>query len=94
MTITNIKDVVGQIAPSYPVISIDLFGSYANEKATNDSDIDLLVYFDETKASLFDLSGLKLDIQEKLQTKVDVVAGPLKEESYLIITKKVRIYGE
>jgi predicted nucleotidyltransferase len=92
MTITKIKDVVQQVAPIYPVMSIDLFGSYANDEATEDSDVDLLVYFDEKKASLFDLSGLKLDLQDKLNLKVDVVAGPLKDDSYLIVKKKVRIY--
>ena len=92
MTITDIKNAVLQVAPSYPVRSIDLFGSYANEKNTEDSDVDLLVYFDDKVASLFDMSGLKLDIQEKLRTRVDVVAGPLKENSYLTIDKKVRIY--
>ena len=75
-TITKIRDVIGQVAPAYPVISIDLFGSYANDEATEDSDVDLFVCFNEKKASLFDLSGLKLDIQEKLNKKVDVVAGP------------------
>jgi len=93
VTITDIKDAVVQVAPAYPVLSIDLFGSFANGKNTEESDVDLLVYFDEKVASLFDMSGLKLDIQEKLNTKVDVVAGPLKENSYLTIDKKVRIYG-
>ncbi len=92
MTVTDIKDIVTKIAAQYPVISIDLFGSYANNEATEDSDVDLLVYFDETRATLFDLSGLKLDIQDKLHTKVDVVAGPIREGSYLTIRKKVRIY--
>lgn len=92
MNITDIKEVVGQVASEYPVLSIDLFGSYANEEATNDSDVDLLVYFDEKVASLFDVSGLKLDIQDRLKTKVDVVPGPLKENSYITIKKKVRIY--
>ena len=92
MEIANIRDAVSQVAPFYPVISIDLFGSYANDGAKDKSDVDLLVYFDEKKASLFDLLGLKHDIQEKLNTNVDVVAGPLKKESYLIIEKKVRIY--
>jgi predicted nucleotidyltransferase len=92
MTITKIKDAVGRVASSYPVISVDLFGSYANGEAREDSDIDLLVYFDERIANLFDLSGLKLDIQEELHKKVDVVAGPLKENSILDIKKKVRIY--
>jgi predicted nucleotidyltransferase len=92
VTITDIRDAVVQVAPAYPVLSIDLFGSFASGENTEDSDVDLLVYFDEKVASLFDMSGLKLDIQEKLNTKVDVVAGPLKENSYLTINKKVRIY--
>jgi predicted nucleotidyltransferase len=93
MTITDIKNAVAQVAPAYPVLSIDLFGSFANGESKEDSDVDLLVYFDEKVASLFDMSGLKFDIQEKLNTKVDVVAGPLKKNSYLTIDKKVRIYG-
>lgn len=92
MTITEIKAVVDQIAPSYPVLSIDLFGSYARNENTESSDVDLLVFFDEKVASLFDLSGLKLDIQDRLNRKVDIVAGPLKENSFLTIDKKVRIY--
>lgn len=92
MKISDIRDAVAQIAPAYPVLSIDLFGSFAEGKGTAGSDVDLLVYFDEKVATLFDLSGLKFDIQEKLNTKVDVVAGPLKENSYLTIDKKVRIY--
>lgn len=92
MTITDIKNAVLQVAPLYPVLSIDLFGSFVNGKNTEDSDVDLLVYFDEKIASLFDMSGLKLDMQGKLNTKVDVVAGPLKENSYLTIGKRVRIY--
>lgn len=93
MTISNIKEIVEKIAPSYPVISVDLFGSYANGNSSDDSDIDLLVYFDEKVASLFDLIGLRDDIQDLLHKNVDVVAGPLKPNSYLTIDKKVRIYG-
>jgi len=92
MTIDSLRGIIAQIAPAYPVISIDLFGSYASEEDTDASDVDLLVHFDESKASLFDLSGLKLDLQDKLQKKVDVVAGPLKKGSHLTIKKKVRIY--
>ncbi len=92
MTITDIRDAVAQVATAYPVTSIDLFGSYANGESTEGSDVDLLVYFDEKVASLFDMSGLKLDIQERLNVKVDVVAGPLSINSYLTIDKKVRIY--
>jgi uncharacterized protein len=93
VTIADIKNAIVQVAPAYPVLSIDLFGSFANGDSTEASDVDLLVYFDERVASLFNMSGLKFDIQERLNTKVDLVAGPLKKNSYLTIDKKVRIYG-
>ncbi|WP_028309611.1 nucleotidyltransferase family protein [Desulfitibacter alkalitolerans] len=92
MSLTEIRDVVSKIAKKYPILSIDLFGSYASGEASKDSDIDLIVYFDENVASLFDMSGLKLDIQDELNKKVDIVAGPIKEDSYLTIGKKVKIY--
>ena len=92
MSITDIRDVVCKIAPSYPVHSIDLFGSYAKGSETADSDIDLLVAFDKPTATLFDLIGLKLDIEDTLNIKVDVVSAPLKADSYLTIDKTVRLY--
>lgn len=92
MTITSIKEIVEEIAPNYPVLSIELFGSYANEENTEDSDIDLLVYFDEKIANLFDLSVLKLDIQDRVNKKVDVIVGPIKKDSFLTIGRKIRIF--
>ena len=92
MTINDIQKVVCDVAPLYPVISVDLFGSYANNEFSDQSDVDLLVCFDENVASLFDLSGLKLDVQDRLNKPVDIVAGPLKPDSYLIVNKKVRLY--
>lgn len=92
MNVTEIKRTVVQIATLYPVLSIELFGSYARGDNSEDSDVDLLVYFDEKVATLFDLSGLKLDIQDELSVKVDIVAGPLKQASQLIINEEARIY--
>jgi len=92
MDLSHIKEVVCQVAPAYPVLTIDLFGSFANHEEKEQSDVDLLVCFDEKKASLFDISGLRFDIQEKLNRDVDVVAGPLKSDSLLIIKNKVRLY--
>ena len=91
-TLSEITDVITKIAPSYPVISIDLFGSYADHLENEESDIDLLVHFDVRTATLFDLIGLKQDIEDKLSLKVDIVAGPLRKETYLTINNKIRIY--
>ena len=92
MTISEIKKAVKQVAPAYPVLRVDLFGSYAEGNNSEKSDVDLLVFFDEKVASLFDLSGFKMDIHDKLHTKVDVVAGPLRDGSFLTLNKKVKLY--
>jgi len=51
---------------------IAVFGSYATGKVNMRSDIDFLVEF-EKEADLLDQVGLKLDLQELLKKKVDVV---------------------
>lgn len=93
MTIDTIRETVSRIAKSYPVISVDLFGSFAEDRATEESDIDLLVCFDLKRASLFDLSGFRFDVQDSLHREVDVVAGPLGTNSYLTIQSMVRLYA-
>ena len=54
------------------VVKAALFGSVARGEANKQSDIDILVQFKKGK-SLFDLSGLKIDLEEKLGKKVDIV---------------------
>ena len=50
-----------------------IFGSYARGDFHADSDLDLLVDFDEG-ANLFDLVGLQQFLEEKLDCKVDLVS--------------------
>lgn len=52
--------------------NVRVFGSVVRGDNREDSDIDLLVEFDEGK-TLFDLIGLKLDLQELLGATVDIV---------------------
>jgi predicted nucleotidyltransferase len=54
------------------VKEIGLFGSCARREEEEASDIDVLVDFRE-EASLFDLVGLALFLEERLGRKVDVV---------------------
>lgn len=49
-----------------------MFGSVARGEAGPDSDVDFLVEFDAGR-TLFDLIGLRLDLEELLGTGVDVV---------------------
>ena len=63
-----------------------LFGSVVRNKQTEESDIDLLVDFEEGR-SLLDLGGLRADLEELLTMRVDVVTynslHPLLKESIL-----------
>ncbi len=54
----------------YNVERIGLFGSYARDEATQDSDIDIFVTM---KPNIFDMIAVKEQIEEDLHTKVDIV---------------------
>ena len=49
-----------------------IFGSYARGEGKKTSDVDILVKLPGGK-SLFDLIGLKLDLEDTLNKKVDIL---------------------
>ncbi len=55
----------------FGVLRIGLFGSYARNQATNDSDIDLMVEFSEPKFEYW--AHLKTFIENELHSKTDIV---------------------
>ena len=55
----------------FGVTEIYLFGSFARDEATEDSDVDVVVKF-EGKPSLMTYSGTQLHLEEKLGRSVDV----------------------
>ncbi|MBI5748996.1 MAG: nucleotidyltransferase family protein [Nitrospinae bacterium] len=69
-----------EIKKRFRVKEIELFGSIVREQQKETSDIDFLVDFEED-ADLFDLVGLGLFLEKKLNQKVDVVSKrALREE--------------
>jgi len=62
-----------QIQNDYHARVIGILGSYATGEVNEDSDLDVLVRFDD-HASLFDLVGLGDFLEEHLNIKVDVVS--------------------
>ena len=72
----------------YNIIRIGLFGSSARGNMREQSDIDVVV---ELKTQdLFDLIGIKLDLEEQLSQEVDIVSYRKKMNEFL----KLRIDKE
>ena len=58
-----------------PVLRAFLFGSFSREDAVEDSDIDILVELDYSKHIGLGFVNMKLDLEEKLHKKVDLVSS-------------------
>lgn len=84
--IEEIKQKVLPILERYGAKKAGLFGSCVREEMREDSDIDILVEI-EKDISLLDFVGLKLEIEEVLGRKVDLVEystiKPLLKENIL-----------
>ena len=66
------RDEILAIAAQRHAYNVRVFGSVARGDASPNSDVDILVTFHEG-ASLYDLSGLRLDLQDLLNISVDIV---------------------
>jgi len=58
-----------------PVLKAYLFGSYVNGKATNKSDIDILVDLDYSQRIGLGFVQMQIDLENLLKTKVDLVSS-------------------
>jgi len=65
----------------YNIIRIGLFGSAARGDISEKSDIDVVVQLE--KQELFDLIGIKLDLEEQLRQRVDIVSYREKMNEFL-----------
>jgi len=72
---THIEEIKRKILPilqRYGVKKVGLFGSCVRGEIREDSDIDILVQI-EKDISLLDFVGIKLEIEEALERKIDLV---------------------
>ena len=75
------------------VLKAWLFGSFARGEQREDSDVDILIVPDKM-VGLFKLSGMKLDLQEILHVRVDLVTekGLLQFARETVDRDKILIY--
>jgi hypothetical protein len=70
--IEQVKRKIVPILQRYDVVKAAIFGSLAGGETKEGSDIDILVEFAGEK-SLLDLAGLKIELEELLGLRVDVL---------------------
>lgn len=94
LTLDKIKTGVHAAARDYPIKKVMQFGSYAEGAHTKTSDVDLIVEFLTPAVSLITLSSLKYRLKEELNTEVDIIHGPLKQDSFITLGKVVSVYEQ
>jgi hypothetical protein len=73
--IQEVKNKIGPILKQHHVLKAGLFGSLVRGELRHDSDIDILVELPSNQ-SLLDLVALKLDLEDVLRRRVDLIEYP------------------
>ena len=94
-TIHQIQSIVSPIVKEHGVSSVALFGSYATGTATADSDVDLKIEKGRLR-SLFQISGLRLELEDALHVPVDLITSESSDKAFLasIAKDEVLLYRE
>ena len=71
-SIQGIKEKITPILQQYGITRAAIFGSLAKEEAKISSDVDILVEI-KSDMSLLDFIGIKIELEEALKMKVDLV---------------------
>jgi len=95
LTHEQIVKAVSKAATQFSLEHVSYFGSYADGRATEESDLDILVEFTDNFISLLDVIAFKYNLEDELNINVDVVGLPLSEtaKKRLKIKKMVPVYG-
>ena len=80
--IEEIKSKIVKILKKNGVVRAGVFGSYARGEEKEGSDIDILVEI-KKKISLFDFVGIKIELEDELGKKVDLV-------EYKVVKPRIR----
>ncbi|MFH1361573.1 MAG: nucleotidyltransferase family protein [bacterium] len=73
MTIEELKEKIEPILVGHDIKKAGIFGSVARREEDANSDVDILVEIGSKSLSLFDFVGIKLELEDALGRKVDLV---------------------
>lgn len=94
LTVSQIKKIVAKLGKKYGIKSAYLFGSYAKNTATEDSDVDLVI----DKGDIHTFRGyfeLHEELEKELGTKVDLLTDKSITPKFynLIKNDRIPLYG-
>ncbi len=89
-TTEEIRRIVAPIAHAYGVERVLLFGSYARNEATPESDIDLRIDKGAIRG-LFKLAGFNRELEEQLGMHVDVLTTGALSSDFLDRIRKEEV---
>jgi uncharacterized protein len=76
-----LKKIKIELASKYPIKKLSIFGSFARNTYSLQSDIDIVVELGNPK--MFDLIGIKQEIEETLLQPIDIVRIRKNMNQYL-----------
>jgi len=91
LTHERIVEAVEKAAGEFPLTKVSYFGSYAEGWATEESDLDLLVEFQEPSVSILTIIKLKYYLEKELAKPIDVIHAPIPKGSIIEVGKAVSI---
>ncbi len=102
--ICKIKELITPIAKKYKLRSVYIFGSYARDEATEDSDIDILIDREGSKVhGIFGMNALFNELAQAVGKNIDLVTlQSLNQSSTVknqmdfinqVMKERVKIYG-
>lgn len=80
-----------ELMKKYPIQSLALFGSYARNEATEESDIDVMVEFNGSIGIGF--IRMALELEDVLKNKVDLVSKASIDDRYMKYVEPDLIYA-
>jgi predicted nucleotidyltransferase len=91
LTLEAIRDKAKPLANKYDVVSLELFGSYADGTADENSDADFLARFAVPVPSIFKVMGFREELSRSLGMPVDVITLPLSRPDKLRVLHTAKI---
>ena len=79
--IEALREFKEQNQSKYRIIKIGLFGSTARNGIFRDSDLDIVVLLE--RQDLFEIIGIKQDLEEQLSLPVDIISYRKKMNAFL-----------